>query len=63
MPWVDIPLILQRKPIKTSEMELFRRKKKEKEDPELNPEEIAETVDAEEVVEEAQEEPEAPEET
>ena len=29
----------------------------------MNPEEIAETVDAEEVVEEAQEEPEAPEET
>ena len=44
-------------------MELFRRKKKEKEDPELNPEGIEETVDAEEVAEEAQEEPEAPEES
>lgn len=44
-------------------MELFRRKKKEKEDPELNPEGIEETVDAEKVAEEAQEEPEAPEES
>lgn len=44
-------------------MELFRRKKKEKEDPELNPEGIEETVDAEEVAEEAQEKPEAPEES